>query len=153
MIRTRKTADVLARRRRHFGDEGASALLIMMCIPVLIAALGLVVDYGGRLGTENQAQWTADQAARAAGQRIQVSIAQTSGVPTTLDANTAVAAGESVITAEGMTGTVTIANGQVQVTVQTRYNAKILFPLSGEVTESSSARIAYGVGTETLTGD
>jgi len=153
MIHTRKIADIVAWRRRRSGDEGASALLIVMCIPVLIAALGLVVDYGGRLETENQAQWTADQAARAAGERIEVSLAQTSGVPTALDASAAVTAGESVITAEGMTGTVTISDGRVQVAVQTHYNAKILFPLSGEVTGTSSARVAYGVGTETLTGN
>ena len=138
-------------RRGCLGDEGGSSVLILMCVPVLVAAFGLVVDYGGRLELEDQVQWTADQASRSAGQCIQQATVQYGNVPTQLDVEAARAAALDVVSAAGMAGTVIVADGRIEVAVTARYDAKIL-PISGDVTGHSSARVAYGVGTEETSG-
>ena len=122
-------------------------MLILMCLPVLIAAFGLVVDYGGRLELEDQAQWTADQAARAAGQRIQEGTVQAGNLPTGLNVEAATAAARSVVAAAGMDGTVAVSDGRIEVRVTAQYDPKIL-PVPRDVTAYSSSRIAYGVGTD-----
>jgi Flp pilus assembly protein TadG len=122
-------------------------VLILMCVPVLVASLGLVVDTAGKLGLENQVQWTAEQAARAAGQQIQGPTAQHARGEVLVDVDSAVAAARQVVSSSGMTGTVQVVGGQVEVTVTARYEAKIL-PVSGDVTGHSTARTAHGVGVE-----
>ena|GEM_PF-1380114 len=134
-------------RRRRRDEEGASALLVLMVFPVLVAALGLVVESGGLTLTRNQVQWTADQAARVAGQRIDPLVAQTSGAPSQTDLAAASAAAERIWSAVGMTGKIEVVDGQVVATVTGRYDARIL-PLSQDCTAHSVARAAYGVGAE-----
>lgn len=114
MARTRSAG---GRWRRRRDDEGGAGVFALMCVPVLVACFGLVVDVGGRLEMESQVQWTADQAARAAGQRIDTWAAQSDGVPTTMDVAAAVAAAEEVVSLAGMTGEVTVSDGRVQIVV------------------------------------
>lgn len=149
MMRAREVWSV--RRRARLGDEGGSSVLILMCVPVLVAAFGLVVDYGGRLELEDQAQWAADQAARSAGQCIQQSTVQSGNLPISLDVEAARAAALNVVTAAGMDGTVTVSDGRIEVRVTAQYDPKIL-PVPRDVTGYSSSRIAYGVGTDETGG-
>lgn len=51
-------------------DRGAATLWFAVLGLAALACLGLVVDYGGAVTAKQKAQWSADEAARAAGQSV-----------------------------------------------------------------------------------
>ncbi len=136
------------RRRRVAGDEGGVELFVLIVTVVLVAALGLVVDLGGRMRASDNAAWTAQQAARAAAEQVSGAHAQ-AGVLPVVASSSGVAAAEQVIATAGMTGTVAVVGDTVTVTVSTTYDPMILDAGSAwTVTETATARIARGIGTE-----
>ncbi|MCL2091343.1 MAG: pilus assembly protein TadG-related protein [Micrococcales bacterium] len=137
------TADRRGSRAR--GDDGHTGVLVLMCVPVLIAGFGVVVDLGGRYEAGNQVAWTAQQAARAAAQRLDAGGLQEGYPPTSWDLDQAAAAGQEVIGAAGMTGTVTFVDGEVLVTTQTTYTPKILGLRTWTVDGDASVRMVRGI--------
>nr|BFF19754.1 hypothetical protein GCM10025730_32750 [Promicromonospora thailandica] len=65
-----------AGRERGRRERGEINILAAGMVPALIIAIGLVVDGGGRLHAEDEAEYAADQAARAAAQQIRIDRAQ-----------------------------------------------------------------------------
>jgi Flp pilus assembly protein TadG len=120
-------------------------VFVLMCVPVLIAGFGVVVDLGGRYDTGNQVAWTAQQAARAAAQRLDAGGLQEGAPPTAWDLGQAEAAGQEVIGAAGMTGTVTFADGEVHVTTRAVYDPKVLGVGTWTVDGDASVRVVRGV--------
>lgn len=133
------------RGRRVRGDDGHTGVLVLMCVPVLIAGFGVVVDLGGRYDAGNQVAWTAQQAARAAAQRLDAGGLQEGGTPTSWEVDQAAAAAQEVIGAAGMTGTVAFVDGEVCVTTRTTYDPKILGLGTWTVDGDASVRMVRGI--------
>ena len=112
-------------------------MFVVVIFVALVALAGLVIDGGRALAARRRAIDEAEAAARAGAQALSID-AYRSSATITLDPATARAAAERYLGATGDTGEVTVAGGQITVTVQVRQPVTIL-------------GIA-GVGTMTLTG-
>ncbi len=104
------------RIRRAGGDDGSVTLFLSITVVALMLMLGLVADGGAKIRGIQRADALAADAARIAGQRIDVPDAITGQAPT-LDARTSVAAARAYLTARDVTGTVTTDGTTVTVTV------------------------------------
>lgn len=135
-------------RTRLRADRGDSSLLIIMLAAAVIIAIGIVVDGGGKLRANDTAEYAAQQAARAAGQQINVAAVRDGARPG-MSTNAAVAAAQNTLAASGVTGWVSVNGDEVTVTAQTTYKAKILVFLGERnSTATATARIARGVTQE-----
>lgn len=137
--------------RRRLDDSGSAELMFLILIPVLLLALGIVVDFGGYMRAKDEAGWCAQQSARAAAEHMDLNLAQTSGVAVVTGSG-AVAAAEQTAAASGMTGTATFnGDGSVTATCSTDYKVVVLV-LPGATTwgatESATSRPARGVTQE-----
>lgn len=138
-------------RRRAADERGEVSVLAAGLVPALIIAIGLVVDGGGRLQAQDQAQYAAEQAARAAAQQVSISALQY-GKPPVVDRARAVEAAQETLTAAGVTGQVDVVDGaSVRVSTTVVYRTKFL-PLIGvgqlTATGSAEARAVRGIGQE-----
>jgi len=127
------------------GEQGSSAVLVLMCVPLLVAVLGLVVDLGGKNQENERAAWTAEHAARAAAQQVDLGEVR-DGQPSGYDLSAAQDAAQRVLSVAGMSGTISVADGQVTVTARSRYEPKILLVIPRDVTQSATVRVARGIG-------
>lgn len=128
------------RRRHATGERGAVAVFAAVAALGLIVAVGLVVDGGGKVRALQQAEAVAGEAARQAGQAVQVSdvIAGQPGAYR-VDPARARSAALSYVDASGMTGTAQVVGGQrIQVTATTGYDPVFL--------------TLIGIGRQTVTG-
>lgn len=149
-VRRGRTAATPAGARRA-RDRGEINILAAGMVPALIIAIGLVVDGGGRLHAEDEAEYAADQAARAAAQQIRIDRAQM-GLPPEVDPARATQAAADTLGALGVQGGLTGVNGAT-VTVGTQVTYKTTFlTLIGisslRVTADAEARAVRGIGQE-----
>jgi Flp pilus assembly protein TadG len=134
-------------RLPHEDERGDSTLIVIILVTVLFLMIGLVVDGAGKYQSSDEARWTAEQAARAAGQQLDLSSAQAGGQPT-VAISSAIAAANDSLAAAGATGSVTSTGNGVQVTVTTTYET-VFMKIGGVThlssTETATARIARGI--------
>lgn len=125
--------------RRH-DQRGTITLWLVGFAMAMVALIGLVVDGGGKVWTQQRAQDLAAQAARVGGQHIQPDLA-IHGEAARVDPGAARAATRAYLAAAGVSGTVTI-NGQDTITVQVidHYRPVILSLFGiGETTVTATA--------------
>lgn len=126
--------------------SGYVSLFVVILIPVVLMAAGLVLDGGRQLEARRQAQGAASAAARAA---IQMGDEETF----TNRLNPAMAAdrGQASLAAEGANGSVSVNGQDVTVTVTAIVDFQIL-PGSRTVTETATATADQGVNSGTRPG-
>ncbi|GAA1863481.1 pilus assembly protein TadG-related protein [Myceligenerans crystallogenes] len=138
-------------RRRPAAERGEVNILVAGLVPALIIAIGLVVDGGGQLQAADEAQYAAEQAARAGAQEQDNRAAQY-GLPPALVPEAAAAAAEAHLAAAGVTGRVDYVEGatigvSTTVTHETKFLALIgISSLSAE--GSADARAVRGITEE-----
>jgi Flp pilus assembly protein TadG len=121
------------------GEHGSVSLLIVLLVPALLLAAGLVLDGGRQLQTRRDAAGAAAAAARAA---VQLSEHELYGAG--LDVSLARGRASSELSAQGVTGSVDVAGPKVTVTVSETVDYLIL-PGSKTVSSTSSATAQQGV--------
>lgn len=99
-------------------DEGRVSLFFAIIAPVLLLLIAVVVDGGGQIRAMQQADNLAAQAARAAGQAIDLPTA-TDGGTKQVNPAAALAAANAYLTAAHATGTITIQPDRQHVAVTT----------------------------------
>ena len=107
-------------------DRGSILLWWTIAFFAVIVFLGLVVDGGGKLHADQQAQLTAEEAARGAGQAIITPLAK-HGIATVVDPFKAAAEAQRYLNTNGIVG-VAVPTGptSVLITTTTSYQPKIL---------------------------
>ncbi|WP_274994765.1 pilus assembly protein TadG-related protein [Promicromonospora iranensis] len=147
----RGASRTVPRTARGTRERGEVNILAAGMVPALIIAIGLVVDGGGRLQAEDEAEYAADQAARAAAQQIRIDRAQM-GLPPEVDPARATQAAADTLAALGVQGGVTAVNGAaVSVGTQVTYETTFLTLIgisSLSVTADAEARAVRGIGQE-----
>jgi Flp pilus assembly protein TadG len=120
-------------------DRGSMSLFFALTAVALLMVMGLLVDGGGALNAANRATSAAQEAARAAGQQLDVAQA-VEGSAITLDPDAAVAAAQDYLAAAGLEGSAEVTDGGRSLTVNVR--------------DSYSTYFAQfvGVGTISVTG-
>lgn len=135
-------------RRAWDDDDGRIALLILIMAFGVLVMIGLAVDGGGKMRALQRADALAAEAARAAGQAIDLDQAATGGAKVA-DPARAVAAAQQYLAAAGATGSVSISGDrrQVTVTVTGTYDTAILSIIGYHqltVTGQSTAQLLTG---------
>jgi Flp pilus assembly protein TadG len=128
-------------RRRVRGDAGSVSLLVVVLVPALLMAGGLVLDGGRQLQARREATAVAAAAARAAAQ-----MSEQEAYAKVLDHRLATARGQAQLAALGHIGRVAVEPRLVTVTVDARVDYLIL-PGSRTVTSSSASGPLEGVTT------
>src|SRR5947208_8517993 len=98
-------------------DDGSVTLFVVVLTVALLAAVGLVVDGGGKIRALERADETAREAARAGTQMLEVPAA-VRGESVTVEPAAAARAARSYLAAAGAEGTVSVSDSTV--TVSTR---------------------------------
>jgi Flp pilus assembly protein TadG len=112
--------------RLRFGDDrGAATVWMLLVIPVVLAAIGLVLDAGLAIRDWNIAHAQAAAAARTGAAQIDLA-AYRAGQPLRLDPTAARAAATQYLRASHLDGTVTVAANRVTVTVTRRTRTQLL---------------------------
>jgi Flp pilus assembly protein TadG len=132
--------------QRRDDDRGAIALFVVVFTVALLAAVGLVVDGGGKVRALQRADEAAREAARAGSQMLDVPAAVRGG-GVSIDAAAAARAARAYLDAAGVDGTVIVQGNAVQVSTRITYQPVFLGvtgvgPLT--VTGSASARPVSG---------
>lgn len=104
--------------RRDEGSGGGAVLVMVALIPALLIAFGLVVDGGAKTGALDRANRIAMEAARAGAQAV-------SG-PGAVSAAAARVAANNYLSAEGLSGSVSVNGTRVQVNVTWDEPTKVL---------------------------
>ena len=133
---------------RRLSDEcGQVTAFVVVFTVALVFVAGLVVDGGALLTTKRRAINTAEQAARAGAQGLAIDELRATGAHR-LDPDRAIAAAYEYLAATGSTGTATVADDQVTVTVAIPWRPLILGiggVRSSTVTGHATARNVRGV--------
>jgi hypothetical protein len=137
-------------RPRPDDDHGAITLFVVVFTVALLAAVGLVVDGGGKVRALQRADEAAREAARAGSQMLDVPAA-VRGDGVSVDPAAAARAARAYLDAAGVAGTVTVRGNAVEVSTTVIYQPVFLGvagvgPLT--VTGSASARPVTGVDEE-----
>lgn len=104
-------------RRRPQDERGTATVFVAVSSLGLLALVGLAVDGGAKVRGIEHADTLAAEAARAAGQAIDLPTVMGGGTAAA-DPAAARAAAEAYLRANGATGTVTLTPGADRVTVQ-----------------------------------
>jgi Flp pilus assembly protein TadG len=133
-------------RARRDDDRGAIALFVVVFTVALLAAVGLVVDGGGKVRALQRADEAAREAARAGSQMLDVPAA-VRGNGISIDSAAAARAARAYLDAAGVYGTVTVEGSAVHVSTSVTYQPVFLGaagvgPIT--VTGSASARPVTG---------
>jgi Flp pilus assembly protein TadG len=133
-------------RPRCDDDRGAVALFVVVFTVALLAAVGLVVDGGGKIRALQRADETAREAARAGSQLLDVPAA-VRGDGVRIDPAAAARAARAYLDAAGVEGSVSVQGNAVRVSTSITYQPVFLGvagvgPLT--VTGSASARPVMG---------
>ena len=135
-----------ARGARRDDDRGAITLFVVVITLALLAAVGLVVDGGGKVRALQRADEAAREAARAGSQMLDVpSAVRGNGVR--IDPAAAARAARAYLDAAGVDGTVTVQGNAVDVSTSVTYEPVFLSfagvgPMT--VTGTASARPVAG---------
>jgi Flp pilus assembly protein TadG len=106
-----------ATRRDYTGrDDGRISLMVAILVPALLLLIAATVDGGGQIRAMQRADNIAAQAARAAGQAIDVAAVIGTGVKR-IDPALARQAADRYLSAAGATGTTSVAADGQSVTV------------------------------------
>jgi hypothetical protein len=127
---------------RRPGEEGAVSLFVIVLVAALIAAIGLVVDGGGKIRALERADEAAREAARAGSQMLDVPAA-VRGESVDVDPGAAGRAARAYLAAAGIEGTVSVSGAFVTVSTRVVYQPVFLgFVGAGAiaVTGEASAR-------------
>jgi hypothetical protein len=110
------------------GDTHRGSVTVFFAVAAigLFAMVGLVVDGGAKVKAIQRADRVAAEAARAAGQAIDVPTAIVGDVPVVRPGD-AVAAAEAYLRASGLQGTVTVLDGGRRVQVRTTAAERTIF--------------------------
>ena len=142
-------ASVLQRVRTRYagGDDGMVTAFVVVFTLALLCMAGLVLDGGLALAAKVKAIDTAQAAARAGAQAIDIPLYRATG-QVTLDPGEAVADAHRYLTASGHTGTVAVTGDQVTVTVTISQPTQIL-DLAGieQLTETGTGSATAEQGT------
>jgi Flp pilus assembly protein TadG len=121
------------------GSGGNVSLLVVIMLPALLMAAGLVLDGGRQLQVRRDTSAAASAAARAA-----VQLTEQESVGAGLDAGLASQRASVELATQGMTGTVAVSGQSVTVTATATVNYLIL-PGGRSVSSSSTATPSSGV--------
>ncbi len=105
-------------------ERGAATVFVVLLAVALLTAAGLVIDGGYALAAKRSSMAQAEQAARVAADQLSET-ALRSGEPVLVDAQ-AQAAAQAYLRNAGVSGTVSIAAGEVTVSVSEQYRPAIL---------------------------
>ena len=125
--------------RRAHGTSGSVSLLVVILLPALVIAGGLVLDGGRQLQVRREAQAAASAASRAA---VQLSVQEVYGGG--LDAALARARAGAELGSRDATGAVAVDGQTVTVTVTDSVDYYLL-PGSGSVSAAASSVPSRGV--------
>ena len=133
-------------RLRRDDDRGAITLFVVVFTVALLAAVGLVVDGGGKVRALQRADEAAREAARAGSQMLDVPSA-VRGDGVRIDPAGAARAARAYLDAAGVDGTVTVEGNAVRVSTSVTYEPVFLAfagvgPMT--VTGTASARPVAG---------
>jgi len=137
-------------RARCSGEDGSVSLLLVVAVFGLLIAVGLVVDGGQKLRSSQRADDAASEAARAAVLSIEPGNTVRGERPR-VNETAARTAAEAYLRHAGLSGSVTIGNGRVQVRTTSSFTPSFLsiIGLGGQtVTGQASARLVRGVDRE-----
>ncbi len=137
-------------RRRPRGDQGSVSLLLVVAVFSLLIAVGLVVDGGQKLRSSQRASDAAGEAARAAVLSIEPG-STIRGQRPQVDQGAARRAAEDYLQRAGVSGSVTVGDGRVQVRTTSSFTPSFLsiIGLGAQiVTGQASARLVRGVEQE-----
>ena len=114
--------------KHRTGDTQRGSVTVFFAVTAigLFAMVGLVVDGGTKVKAIQRADRVAAEAARAAGQAIDVPTAIVGDVPVVRPAD-AVAAAEAYLSASGLQGSVTVLDGGLRVQVRTTADERTIF--------------------------
>ena len=126
---------------RGRGDRGNVSLLVVIMLPALLFAAGLVLDGGRQLQARREAGAAAAAAARAA-----TELSEPEVYGSRLDGRLATQRALGELGRNGATGAVAVAGQTVTVTVSASVDYLIL-PGGGSVSASSSSTALHGVTT------
>ena len=130
-------------------ERGSITVWLTLSSFVMIFLVGLSVDLGGQVHADERAHDLAAQAARAGGEEVEGGAA-IEGRDLTIEPAAARAAAQSYLQTAGMSGTVTVTNGNtITVTVRDTYDPQFL-GLIGinklDVTGTATARLIRTLG-------
>jgi Flp pilus assembly protein TadG len=128
-----------------WSERGSVSLLVVLVLPALLMAGGLVLDGGRQLQARRDANAAATAASRAA---TQLSVDEV--YVRRLDAASARQRAQAELARQGATGVVSVAGQSVTVTVRASVDYALL-PGGGTVTESSTSDPSEGVRTGSVT--
>jgi hypothetical protein len=138
---------------RPLDERGAISLFVIVITVSLLAAIGLVVDGGGKIRALERADEAARESARAGSQMLDVPAA-VRGERVEVDPGAAGRAARAYLAATGVQGTVSVSGGFVTVTTRVEYRP-VFLGLVGvgpvAVTGEASARPVVG-SEEEVTG-
>lgn len=131
-----------SRRLAGGGERGSISLFAVVVVLGMMIVAGLVVDGGGKLRALQEADAVAAEAARAGGQALDVAEAARGGA-IAVDPAAAVAAATAYLSAAGVTGTVTVLDGQrLQVSTSIDYQPVFLSVIGvGTLTANGEAEV------------
>ena len=110
----------------HARDErGSATIWMVLTVAAFTLIVGIAVDLGGRMFAVQRVHDVAAEAARTGAQQVDVGNAIRGHAPA-LDPGRATSAALTHIHAAGHTGTATVTNGQLQVTVTGSYTPVFL---------------------------
>lgn len=128
-------------RRRGRGDCGNVSLLVVIMVPALLAAGGLVLDGGRQLEARRESQGAAASAARAAAQMSEQEV-----YARALDPTLAGARADAHLAAAGHVGQVVVTPDRVTVTV-TETVQNLILPGAKTVSSTSTSAAIDGIST------
>jgi len=137
-------------RARCDGEAGSVSLLLVIAVFGLFIAVGLVVDGGQKLRSSQRADDAASEAARAAVLSIEPGNT-TRGERPKVNTTAARKAAEAYLQREGVSGSVTVGDGRVQVRTTSSFTPSFLSIIglgAQTVTGQASARLVRGVDQE-----
>ena len=131
------------------GERGSISVWMVTASFVMMVLVGLAVDLGGQVHTQQRARDVAAQAARIGGQQVQPAPA-VRGQYVAVNTAPARAAAQHYLTTSGLNGTVTVTGGNtITVMVTDTYQPKFLLFLGIDhldVTGTASARLIRSFG-------
>lgn len=134
---------------RDQGERGSVTVWLALSSFVMMALVGLAVDLGGQVHTQQRAHDLAAQAARTGAEQVQAAPA-IQGRYAGIDTSAARVAAQDYLDAAGVAGTVEVTDGDtITVTVTDSYDPKFLTFLGLndlDVTGSATARLVRTLG-------
>jgi hypothetical protein len=131
-------------RRGGAADEGSITPFVVVLTAALLAMAGLVIDGGYALAARQDANASAERAARAGADALSRE-SVLGGGPLRIDPVAARAAADRQLAAAGRTGQVTIAGDAVTVTVTVTHPAAILSAIGIDTLSASATATARGL--------